>query len=158
MNRFTWHGVVICLLLVVLFWNPSCRGSNANPPVDQPTTNQPSVNTANQNSDVSGLWGGPHITMEVTNAGAELDYDCAHGRITEKIVADREGKFKVKGWHVKERPGPVRLGQENEHPALYEASIEGDTMTLIVKLTQTDETIGTFTLTRGKSGRVFKCK
>ncbi len=89
--------------------------------------------------------------MEVTDAGAELDYECAHGRITEKIVPDREGKFKVRGVHVKERPGPVRLGQENEHPASYEASIEGDTMTLIVKLTENDETIGTFRLTRGKA-------
>ncbi len=155
MNR-NWHGVVICLPLLVLFWNgPSCRSSNAN------STANVSVNptsSSNQSPDAKGLWGGQHITMEVTDAGAEIDYDCAHGRITEKIVTDRSGKFKVKGVHVKERPGPVRLGQENEQAASYEASIDGDTMSLTVTLTENNETVGTFTLTHGKAGRVVKCK
>lgn len=152
MNR--WHDVLICLPLLVLLWEPSCRGSNAN-------SANPSVNrttNANQTSHVRGLWGGQHINMEIEDAGAEIDYDCAHGRITEKIVPDRNGKFTVKGVHVRERPGPVRLGQQNEQAALYQASIDGDTMTLTVTLTANEEVVGTFTLTKGKIGRVVKCK
>jgi len=155
MNRCIWQGVVLGLPLAVLFLDsPACRSSNANSMPVNSTTNS----SSNQSSDIKGVWGGQHITMEVGEAGAEIEYDCAHGRITEKIVPDSKGKFRAKGVHVRERPGPVRLGQENEQAASYEASIDGDTMSLTVTLTQTDETIGTFTLTRGKSGRVFKCK
>jgi len=96
--------------------------------------------------------------MEVTDAGAEIDYDCAHGRITEKIVPDGNGNFSVKGVHVKERPGPVREGEDNERPASYRGTIHDGTMTLTVTLTEKNETVGTFTLTHGKGGRVFKCK
>jgi hypothetical protein len=95
--------------------------------------------------------------MEVTGSGADIDYACAHGSITETIVPDREGKFVVKGFHVKERPGPVREGEETEQPAIYHGSIEGDTVTLTVTLAGTKETVGTFTLTHGKGGRVRKC-
>lgn len=136
-------------------WEPSCRSSNANSA--NLSVNQTTNTDANQNSGVRGTWGGQHINLEIGDAGAEIDYDCAHGRITEKIVP-RDGKFAVKGVHVRERPGPVRLGQENEQAALYEASIDGDTMTLTVTLTENNEEVGTFTLTRGKAGRVLKCK
>jgi hypothetical protein len=108
--------------------------------------------------DVKGAWGGDGISMEVTNSGAEISYDCAHGSITEKIVPDREGKFVVKGVHVKEHPGPIRVDEDaSGQPAIYQGSIDGNTMTLTVKLSGSDETIGTFTLTRGKTGRVRRC-
>ena len=156
MNHCSWQGVLICLPLLVLLWEPSCRSSNANSA--NLSVNQTTNTSSNQTSELRGLWGGQHINLEIGDAGAEIDYDCAHGRITEKIVPDRNGKFTVKGVHVRERPGPVRLGQENEQAASYQASIDGDTMTLTVTLTQNNEEVGTFTLTKGKIGRVVKCK
>jgi hypothetical protein len=108
-------------------------------------------------TDVEGLWGGQHISMEVTDDGATIQYDCGHGKITEKIVPDRRGKFSVKGVHVRERGGPVRQGEDHEEAASYVGSIKGDTMTLTVKLTEARDTLGTFTLTRGKAGRLVRC-
>jgi hypothetical protein len=113
---------------------------------------------AGQRRDLKGNWGGQHISMEITDAGAEIEYDCAHGRIAEKIVPDANGKFTAKGVHVRERPGPVREGEENEQAASYRGSINDDAMTLTVTLIKNNETVGTFTLMHGKSGRVFKCK
>jgi hypothetical protein len=95
--------------------------------------------------------------MEVTEAGTEIDYDCAHGRITEKIAPNRDGKFMVKGVHAKERGGPSRIDEQNEEAASYAGSISGDTMTLTVTLTKNNETVGTFTLKHGSTGRVRKC-
>lgn len=95
--------------------------------------------------------------MEVTDAGATIEYDCAHGRIMEKISPDGEGKFEVKGVHVRERGGPTRQGEDNEQPAVYRGSIKDDTMTLAVELTQNSESVGTFSLTKGKTGRIRKC-
>ena len=118
-----------------------------------------SNNSARQNTtDLKGTWGGDHISLEVTDGGAEINYDCAHGSITEKIVPDAQGNFVVKGLHASERPGPVRQGDDlTGKPATYHGSIYGETMTLTVTLSGSDETVGTFKLTHGKSGRVRKC-
>ena len=113
--------------------------------------------TSWQSRDLRGVWGGEHIAMEVTDAGATIEYDCAHGRITEKISPNSEGKFEVKGAHARERGGPTRQGENNEQPAIYRGSIKDDTMNLTVELTKDNESVGTFTLTQGKQGRIRKC-
>ena len=113
--------------------------------------------TPTQSRDLRGTWGGEHIAMEVTDAGATIEYDCAHGRITERIAPDAEGKFQAKGVHTRERGGPVRQGENDEEPALYRGSIKDQTMTLAVELTRNNESAGTYTLTHGKQGRIRKC-
>jgi hypothetical protein len=106
----------------------------------------------------NGVWGGQGISLEINDSGAEINYDCAHGSITGKIVPDREGKFVVKGLHVREHGGPVREEEDKTgQPVTYRGSIDGETMDLTVTLSETKESIGTFTLTRGKSGRIRKC-
>lgn len=115
------------------------------------------ANTASQSRDLRGTWGGEHIAMEVTDAGATIEYDCAHGRITEKIAPDADGKFEAKGFHTRERGGPVRQGENDEEPAVYRGSVKDETMTLAVELTQKNESAGAFTLTQGKTGRIRKC-
>jgi hypothetical protein len=104
-----------------------------------------------------GAWGGLHISLEVTDTGAQINYDCAHGRISEKIVPDSDGAFEVKGFHTPEHPGPTREGEDNEQPAIYRGSIHEDTMTLAVRLSGHDEPVGTFELTRGSAGKIRKC-
>ena len=115
-------------------------------------------NAGTSPESVVGVWGGLHINLEVNESGAEITYDCAHGSITEKIVPDQDGKFVVKGLHVQEHPGPVREGDEGKgEAATYSGSIDGETMTLTVTLPAKQETVGTFTLTKGKTGRIRKC-
>jgi len=158
MNRIFSLNAVLCLPLLAFLWQgSSCRSANANMS-NNPSTANDNRSGANQGADLKGGWGGQHIHMEVTTTGAEIEYDCAHGRITEKIAPDANGKFTAKGVHVKERPGPVREGEESEQATTYRGSINDDTMVLTVTLTQNNETVGTFSLTHGKAGRVFKCK
>lgn len=115
------------------------------------------ASTASQSRDLRGQWGGQHISMQVTDAGAKIEYDCAHGRIEEKIAPNADGKFEAKGVHVRERGGPTRQGEDHEQPAIYRGSIKDDTMTLTVELARNNESAGTFTLTQGSSGRIRKC-
>ncbi|HEX6190156.1 MAG TPA: hypothetical protein VFZ40_19030 [Pyrinomonadaceae bacterium] len=117
------------------------------------------ANTPSQSRDLRGRWGGEHIAMEVTDAGATIEYDCAHGRITEKIAPDAGGKFEAKGAYTRERGGPTRQreDEDNEQPAVYRGSIKDETMTLSVELEQQNESVGIFTLTHGKTGRIRKC-
>lgn len=105
-----------------------------------------------------GVWGGLHIRMEVAARSASIEYDCANGAINGPLTVDRNGNFNLRGTHTREHGGPIRENAKpDSHPAVYAGSIKGDTMTVSVRLTDTDEDVGTFTLKRGNVGRVFKC-
>ena len=105
-----------------------------------------------------GTWGGNHISVEVTDEGARIEYDCAHGTITEPLKVDSQGRFSAKGTHVRERGGPVRAGSEDQgEPVVYSGTTDGKTATLKVVSSATKEVIGTFTLTLGKRTRLMKC-
>ena len=149
---------ILCLPLTALmfFQGSSCNSqmkTNSNN-----TTNQAAHSGTKAEGLAIGIWGGEHIALEITDSGATIDYDCAHGSITERIVPDRDGKFLVKGFHVKEHPGPVRQDEDTTgQPAIYTGVSNGATVTLTVRLSGTSETVGTYTLTRGKTGRVRKC-
>ena len=105
----------------------------------------------------TGVWGGQHINMKVGANSATIEYDCASGVINGPLVVDRYGNFKLHGTHTMERGGPVRAdAQPKPIPATYTGSIKGNTMTLTLKLADSDDE--TFTLERGKHGELFKCK
>lgn len=105
-----------------------------------------------------GTWGGQHIRLEVTTTAARVEYDCAHGTIIERMAIDRDGRFDVRGTHVRERPGPQREGDEaRAQPARYTGLVKGSVMTLKVVLPETNETVGQFDLTKGSEGIVRKC-
>lgn len=105
-----------------------------------------------------GTWGGNHISLEVTDEGARIEYDCAHGTITEPLKVDSQGKFSAKGTHVRERGGPARAGSEDQgEPVVYSGTTDGKTATLKVVSSATEEVIGTFTVTLGKRTRLVKC-
>ena len=106
----------------------------------------------------SGTWGGQHIGMVVSDSSATLDYDCAHGSIAEPIMADDNGTFEVNGIYVIEKGGPIRLGDiPDKHPAVYYGTIRGKEMMMIVKLTDTDAVIDTFSLTFEAEPIIHKC-
>jgi hypothetical protein len=95
----------------------------------------------------------------LTEGGATIEYDCAHGKIDEPLIADSEGRFDAKGTHVRESPGPIRVGiTPISQSARYTGTIKDQTMTLTVTLTERGQTIGTYTLTRGSEGRIWKCR
>ena len=155
MRKYNSIGVWLALPLGLFLWqNSSCLSGHSD--LSSSAMDRNNKNPVQQ-SDLSGQWGGEHISMEVAADGAKLEYDCAHGRISEKIVPDGEGKFVAKGFHTRERGGPVREGEDNEQPAVYRGSIKEKTMTLAVELAANNETIGTFTLTHGSAGRIRKC-
>ena len=106
----------------------------------------------------AGLWGGQHVSIEVGSQSAKVEYDCAHGVIEGPLAVDNEGKFEWRGTFSPERGGPVRAGDsDRSQPATYSGEIKGDTMTLIVKIADSEDTEN-FTLEKGKTGKLVKCK
>lgn len=107
----------------------------------------------------SGMWGGQHIVMEVTGAGATVEFDCAHGTIDAALTLDSGGRFDVAGSFTSEIGGPTRGDQPSRGvPARYVGSLKDSTLTVSVVLTDSKETVGVFTLKRGAEPRLVKCK
>lgn len=107
----------------------------------------------------SGTWGGQHIQFQVDGGSVTIEYDCAHGSIGGPLTFDGQGRFRWRGTYTAERGGPIRLGREApEQAATYSGSLRGDTMTLIVTTDNSSIEPQTFTLTRNRIGRVWKCK
>ena len=106
----------------------------------------------------SGDWGGKHVRMLVSDGGATLEFDCASGSIGRPVTLDSEGRFSAAGEFVRQGFGPRN---EDEVPkgqhALYSGVVHDQSMTLTVTLNETKEEVGTFTLTRGSRGRLWKC-
>jgi hypothetical protein len=70
---------------------------------------------------------------------------------------DSNGKFKLRGTHLRERGGPIRADDDRKgQPATYTGSIKGNTMTLTLKIAEGEAE--TFTLEKGKEGELVKCK
>ncbi len=152
MNQLTTVLAALPLLMAIFSQGDSC-GSARQQSVD---TNKVAVQQEGRMT--KGTWGGNHIAMEVTEEGAQIEYDCAHGTISEPFKVDSHGKFSVKGTHIRERGGPQRMGSEEKgEPVIYSGTTDGKTATLTVTNSATDEVIGTFTLTLGKGSRLTKC-
>ncbi len=99
-----------------------------------------------------GSWGGTAAGLEVAETSATAAFVCARGRIDQPIVLDRENRFDVSGTYIVE-VGPVSL----PYPARYSGQIDGDRMILSVKRLDSDQVVGTHTLTFGVSFRGIFC-
>jgi len=105
--------------------------------------------TAIDPSTLAGTWVGDNILMTVTDTGAHLEMPCAHGDIAGALA---QNPFSVGGTFGHDA-GPA----VDDHPALYTGRVVGATMTLDIRLTDTNNSVGSFTLTRGTAGRLVKC-
>jgi len=103
-----------------------------------------------------GVWGGPDLEMQVTQQGAELQFDCARGTISQPLLLDKAGKFKSKG-SFQTQAGPARIDRPPRGAdAVYVGTVHGDTMQLELKLSD-KESPENFTLVRGQTGNLKKC-
>ena len=111
------------------------------------------------NKPITGEWSGQHITLKITAQGADVEYDCAHGSITQKIIADKKNRFTVAGTYVEEHGGPVRADAPTEGVAVrYIGQVSGKKMTLTVKRKDNGAIVGTFTLLHGQESLLVKCR
>ena len=107
---------------------------------------------------VAGEWGGEHLGLTATETGANLEFDCAAGTIGEPIRPDDSGDFSVTGVQFPGHGGPIQVGETIEsHPARYDGTVRGDQMTLTVTLTDSDTSLGSFTLIQDGIPNVTKC-
>lgn len=105
----------------------------------------------------SGAWGGDHISVTTTATGAEVEFDCAHGKIAKPLMLDAQNHFDAQGSFASEHSGPVRPEDQSAATAArYSGEVTGNDMTLKVSLGE--QTVGTFTLTRNQPPVLRKCR
>ena len=140
-------------LLVAMFAQGDSCGS-----AKQQTNKAKNAAIQQEGRMIKGTWGGNQISMEVTEEGARVEFDCAHGTVSEPIRVDGQGKFRALGTHFRESGGPQRVnGEEKGVPVVYSGTTDGKTATFTITNSATDEVIGTFSLTLGKRSRIHKC-
>jgi hypothetical protein len=109
------------------------------------------------NTVATGAWGGEHVILQVSKNGAEVEFDCAHGQITQAIALDKRGGFDVPGTFTPDHGGPVRRDEiTSPSPARYSGHVHGDAMSLTVTVGK--EEVGTFSLTRNSHPNLRKCR
>jgi hypothetical protein len=153
-SQFTKINILaLALPLIITFLANDCTHQKRN------VMGQSSGANGKMESAQTGTWGGEHIRLEVTAQGGQVEYDCGHGTINQKIVPDKHGRFKARGTHVREHGGPVRKDETADtHPAQFSGQITGQTMTLTVTESDTKEMVGTFSLAYGQQPRLMKCR
>jgi hypothetical protein len=138
--REGFHARVAWLLLTV-FAVSDCNGA-ALGPSELPT----------------GNWGGDHIAMTVGATSTHIELDCAHADVPTAFGTNERGEFSVAGTFVREHGGPIRIGEiADAHPATFAGSVTATAMVLTIRLADSSDVIGPFSLARGAIGRVVKC-
>ena len=148
------------LAIVVVTVNLSCSGAGKRSAAESAVVDG-GATTADSQPGVRvpiGAWGGQGLALVVTEAGAHLEFDCGSGEIVTPLMADVDGALVVEGVFVPGRPGPVRDNEEPARfPARYEGRVSADRLTLAVTLTDTRQSMGSFTLVKGGDATLRKC-
>jgi hypothetical protein len=109
-----------------------------------------------------GRWGGTGagVTVKDPNAGAFVEFDCAHGTIDDPLEIQPDGSFKWRGTFVLEG-GPVMdpAPPGRTSTAVYTGKTSGDTLVLQVLVDRgAFAPAPAFTLTLGKEPFLRKCQ
>jgi hypothetical protein len=105
-----------------------------------------------------GTWGGDHVSLSVTAAGATAQFDCASGTIAAPLTLTSSGSFDLPGVYVQGHGGPSQVGEPPDaHPARWVGSTDGVAMTLSVRLTDSGRVIGPYTLVLGGPPHITVC-
>lgn len=108
--------------------------------------------------EVTGSWGGRHVSLVLGQGGGDLEYDCAAGRIEGPLLTDRTGRFTANGYHSPGQGGPERQGYEPPRlAAVYTGRVQGDVITLTVSVPSTGVQIGPLTLRHNAQPMIMRC-
>jgi len=144
-----------CVLGVLIAQGGACRSERAK--VVNANTNVAASSVPDKLK--AGVWGGEHVRAEISEAGAQFEFDCANGKVARTIVLDGQGRFDVTGTFSAEHGGPVQRDEtDNTRPVRYAGIVKDNEMTLTITTSDTKEEIGSYTLKHGNDGRLRKCR
>jgi hypothetical protein len=116
-------------------------------PTGSPTGTQSGISAGS--NPAAGQWGGPDVSLELTEAGGRLEYPCAMGTIDAGWTLSEDGSFSGTGRHFF-GGGPASPEGHPPHPARYQGALHDGTLTLTVILLDLPDTLGPFAMQRGR--------
>lgn len=105
---------------------------------------------------LQGTWGGERVIIKVNESGADLEFECAIGRISQVLQLDAQSNFDLPGTLTPEGRGPTRDGGDAANKVRYQGHVQDKTMTLTV--VSEDQKLGPYTLTRDSEPILRKCR
>jgi hypothetical protein len=96
----------------------------------------------------TGSWGGPEVSLALTEAGGALTYLCGAGTIDPGWRVNGEGRFAGAGQHFF-GGGPIPPEGRPPYQALYTGRFRGDRLDLSITLPELQQTLGPYALVRG---------
>jgi hypothetical protein len=160
LGKLTSFAICAALLLLMRCegeWRNQTKSNNARTNSADSTMDK-SSRQQSSNEDANETWGGNHVRMVIKPGGADLEFDCATGELTQELKPDTDGTFDVQGTFAREGGGPTRQDPSQGRRVRYIGQIKQNSMTFQIHFDGSDETSETFTLTRGSEGRLRKCK
>jgi hypothetical protein len=106
--------------------------------------------------ELDGQWGGPEAILTLAPSGGTIEYSCAEGTVDPSWTLTSGGQWRATGQHYT-GGGPVPPGGHPPHPATYTGTVHGNELTFTVTLTDLDQILGPYTVTRGQSSNLIVC-
>jgi hypothetical protein len=104
-----------------------------------------------------GSWGGDHVRFVNTNAGASVEFDCAHAIIESKIYLNQNACFDVVGSYFKEHAGPPRPGEQDQSfPARFKGCVRQSNLDLSIAPVGASGSSSSI-LVYGQAAQLIKC-
>jgi hypothetical protein len=106
-----------------------------------------------------GSWGGRGAELRVGEGAAEIEFNCALGRIDRPFEITSSGEFSLKGLYFPEPGGPGRAGDPESQglAAIYSGQLQDSELLLSVRITKAGRVIGPFALYKSQEPELEKC-
>ena len=106
-----------------------------------------------------GMWGGPEAILTVEDASTTVEFSCAEGTIAGRLKVDQNGAFKSPGTYNGRSHGPtLATGGPKPASVTYIGKIKGNTLSLTIHFSGSEEKDLSFSLEKGKiDDRFTRC-
>jgi len=107
----------------------------------------------------AGTWGGRGAELRVGDKAAEIEFNCALGRIDGSFEVGDSGEFSLTGLYFREPGGPGRAGEPEPRglAAVYSGKVKDSELLLTVRIIETGRSIGPFVLYQSQEPELEKC-
>jgi len=106
--------------------------------------------------DLQGNWGGQDANVILTGSGGTVEYGCGLAVLDQSWTVSPSGVFSATAQHYTEG-GPVPIGGTPPHPARIDGQVHGNLLTFTETLTDLNQSLGPFTVERGKVVQLVRC-
>lgn len=103
-----------------------------------------------------GSWGGVEASLTLATTGGTIVFPCGSGVVQSGWTLSSDGNFSAMGTFTFEA-GAVPPGGFVAHPARYSGKISGSTFTFNVAVTDLQQLLGPFRMTRGGPPVTSRC-